>query len=131
MSVIWDGRDNSIQVWFPDVRDLVQRVSIQGNVIDVYAAMLMELQKNGVRSNESDVMRNPSAVSRMKYLNVPTKASRGHRYTHYLVYYAKHWTLMVNDLGTGTWKHYNSLKPRRGMWDEHYNEALKVLGSSG
>lgn len=48
------------------------------------------------------------------------------QYTHYPVYHAKHWTIMVHDAVNGTWKHYNSAKPRRGLQDEHYNESLKV-----
>ncbi|XP_028084373.1 uncharacterized protein LOC114285529 isoform X2 [Camellia sinensis] len=33
---------------------------------------------------------------------------------------------MACDVESGNWKHYNSMRPRRGVRDEHYNEALKV-----
>ncbi|CAL5423209.1 unnamed protein product [Camellia sinensis] len=137
-AVIWDGGESGIQVMFGDIRDLVQRSSIQGNVIDAYAAMLMELQDKGIERQDavdslyvfssvcSDFMQNPNALSRGKYLNVQIKAAKGHRFTHYPVYHANHWTVMVHDTVSESWKHYNSLKPRRGIHDEHYNESLKV-----
>ncbi|CAL5360209.1 unnamed protein product [Camellia sinensis] len=33
---------------------------------------------------------------------------------------------MAHNSHNGNWKHYNSMRPRRGVRDEHYNEALKV-----
>ncbi|CAL5425838.1 unnamed protein product [Camellia sinensis] len=137
-AVIWDGGESGIQVMFGDIRDLVQRSSIQGNVIDAYAAMLMELQDKGIERQDagdssyvfssvcSDFMQNPNALSRGKYLNVQIKAAKGHRFTHYPVYHANHWIVMVHDTVSESWKHYNSSKPRRGIRDEHYNESLKV-----
>lgn len=74
----------------------------------------------------SDMMRNSSAMSRTKYLNVHMKAARGCRYTLFPIYNANHWTVMAHDSESGNWKHYNSMRPRRGVRDEHYNEALKV-----
>ncbi|KAI8010832.1 hypothetical protein LOK49_LG06G01172 [Camellia lanceoleosa] len=112
--------------------------SIHGNVIDAYGAMLTDMHRTVSGREEyqgaayvyssvcADMMRNTSAVSRTKYLNVHTKVARGSRYTVYPIYYANHWTVMVHDSDSGDWKHYNSLRPRRGVRDEHYNEALKV-----
>lgn len=74
-------------------------------------------------------MRNSSAVSRAKYLNVHMKAARGCRYTVIPIYNANHWTVMACDVESGNWKHYNSMRPRRGVRDEHYNEALKVVSA--
>ncbi|KAL7196851.1 hypothetical protein ACSBR1_036795 [Camellia fascicularis] len=33
---------------------------------------------------------------------------------------------MAHEAESENWKHYNSMRPRRGVRDEHYNEALKV-----
>ncbi|KAI8010837.1 hypothetical protein LOK49_LG06G02903 [Camellia lanceoleosa] len=136
--IVWDGGENGIQVHFTDIKDLVQGNSIHGNVIDAYGAMLTDMHRTVSGKEEyqgaayvyssvcADMMRNTSAVSQTKYLNVYTKAARGSRYTVYPIYHANHWTVMVYDSDTGDWKHYNSLRPRRGVRDEHYNEALKV-----
>ncbi|KAI7986906.1 hypothetical protein LOK49_LG14G00376 [Camellia lanceoleosa] len=136
--IVWDGGESGIQVHFSDIKDLVQENSIHGNVIDAYGAMLCRHAgaMSGRREYQAtayvyssmcaDMMRNTSAVSRTKYLNVHTKAARGSRYTVYPIYHANHWTVMVHDSDSGHWKHYNSLRPRRGVRDEHYNEALKV-----
>ncbi|CAL5356211.1 unnamed protein product [Camellia sinensis] len=107
-------------------------------VIDAYAAVLTEMRKTVSASAEfvgttyvytsvcSDMMRNSSAMSRTKYLNVHMKAARGCRYTLFPIYNVIHWTVMAHDSESGNWKHYNSMRPRRGVRDEHYNEALKV-----
>ncbi|KAL7162251.1 hypothetical protein ACSBR2_042684 [Camellia fascicularis] len=119
--IVWDGRHNGTQVHFRDIKDLV---------IDAYVAMLTEMHKTVSDRPEyvgtsyiytsvcSDMMRNSSVVSRTKHLNVHMKAAR--------VYNANHWTVMAHDSESGNWKHYNSMRPRRGVRDEHYNEALKV-----
>ncbi|KAL7210021.1 hypothetical protein ACSBR1_031570 [Camellia fascicularis] len=110
-------------------------------VIDAYAAMLTEMHKMVSGRPEyvgtsyiytsvcSDMMRNSSVVSRTKYLNVHMKAARGCRYTLFPIYNANHWTVMAHDSDSGNWKHYNSMRPRRGVRDEHYNEALKVIST--
>ncbi|KAI8022770.1 hypothetical protein LOK49_LG03G00476 [Camellia lanceoleosa] len=104
-------------------------------VIDAYGAMLTDMHRTVSGREEyqgatyvrwRDMMRNTSAMSQTKYLNVHTKAAQGSRYTVYPIYHANHWTVMVHDSDSGDWKHYNSLRPRRGVRDEHYNEALKV-----
>ncbi|CAL5337391.1 unnamed protein product [Camellia sinensis] len=102
--IVWDGGHNGIQVHFTDIKDLVQQNSIHGN----------------------DMMRNSSVVSRVKYLNVHMKAARGCRYALFPIYNANHWIVMACDSESGNWKHYNSMRPRRGVRDGHYNEALKV-----
>ncbi|XP_028079654.1 uncharacterized protein LOC114281408 [Camellia sinensis] len=136
--IVWDSGHNGIQVHFTDIKDLVQQNSIHGNVIDAYAAMLTEMRKTMSGKAEfvgttyvytsvcSDMMRNSSAMSRTKYLNVHMKAARGYRYTLFPIYNANHWTVMAHNSESGNWKHYNSMRPRRGVRDEHYNEALKV-----
>ncbi|KAI7998065.1 hypothetical protein LOK49_LG10G02262 [Camellia lanceoleosa] len=115
-------------------------VDVEGKeaLIDAYGAMLTDMHRtvSGRREYQgtayvyssvcADMMCNTSAVSRTKYLNIHTKAARGSRYTVYPIYHANHWTVMVHDSDSGDWKHYNSLRPRRGVRDEHYNEALKV-----
>ncbi|XP_028096747.1 uncharacterized protein LOC114296636 [Camellia sinensis] len=139
--IVWDGGHNGIQVHFTDIKDLVQQNSIHGNVIDAYGAMLTEMHKMVSGRAEyvgtsyiytsvcSDMMRNSSAVSRAKYLNVHMKAARGCRYTVIPIYNANHWTVMACDVESGNWKHYNSMRPRRGVRDEHYNVALKVVSA--
>ncbi|GMP62293.1 hypothetical protein CsSME_00024449 [Camellia sinensis var. sinensis] len=136
--IVWDGGDNGIQIHFTNIKDLVQQNLVNGNVIDAYAAMLTEMHRtvSGGREHKratyvycsvcSDMMCNPSTLSRTKYLNVHRKAARNCRYTVYPIFHAKHWTVMVHDSDSGDWKHYNSIRPRRGVRDEHYNEALKV-----
>ncbi|KAL7258752.1 hypothetical protein ACSBR1_004785 [Camellia fascicularis] len=137
--IVWDGGHNEIQVHFTDIKDLVQQNSIHGNVIDAYVAMLTEMHKmvSGrpkyvgtsyiYTSVCSDMMRNSSVVSRTKYLNVHMKAARGCKYTLFSIYNANHWTVMAHDSEIGNWRHYNSMSPRRGVRNEHYNEALKVV----
>ncbi|KAL7171491.1 hypothetical protein ACSBR2_036196 [Camellia fascicularis] len=100
--IVWDGGHNGIQVHFTDVKDLVQQNSKHGNVIDAYAAMLTEMHKMVSGRAEyvgtsyiytsvcSDMMRNGSAVSRAKYLNVHMKAARGCRYALFPIYNANH-----------------------------------------
>ncbi|KAL7238675.1 hypothetical protein ACSBR2_004717 [Camellia fascicularis] len=136
--IVWDGGHNGIQVHFTDIKDLVQQNSIHDNVIDAYAAMLTEMHKMVSGRPEyvgtsyiytsvcSDMMRNSSAISRTKYLNVHMKAAQGCRYTLFPIYNANHWTVMAHDSETGSWRHYNSMRSRREVRDEHYNEALKV-----
>ncbi|CAL5383457.1 unnamed protein product [Camellia sinensis] len=136
--IVWDGGHNGIQVHFTDIKDLVQQNSIHGNVIDAYAAMLTEMRKTVSGRAEfvgttyvytsvcSDIMRNSSVMSQTKYLNVHMKAEQGCRYTLFPIYNANHWTVMAHNSESENWKHYNSMRPRRGVRDEHYNEALKV-----
>lgn len=140
--IVWDGGHNGIQVHFTDIKDLVQQNSIHGNVIDAYAAMLTEMRKTVSGRAEfvgttyvytsvcSDMMRNSSAMSRTKYLNVHMKIAQGCRYTLFPIYNANHWTVTAHDSESGNWKHYNSMRPRCGVRDEHYNEALKVASTS-
>ncbi|KAI7989784.1 ATP-dependent DNA helicase DDM1 [Camellia lanceoleosa] len=84
---------------------LNSQTAAAGNVIDAYAAMLTEMHK-------TDMMRNSSAVSRAKYLNVHMKAAQGCRYALFPIYNANHWTVMAHDSESENWR--------------HYNEALKV-----
>ncbi|XP_028066294.1 uncharacterized protein LOC114269214 isoform X2 [Camellia sinensis] len=65
-----------------------------------------------------DMIRNASALSRT--------TPKPHEGTHFLIYHANHWTVMVLDVETRTWKHYNSMRQRQGMQDDHYNKALKM-----
>ncbi|XP_028066297.1 uncharacterized protein LOC114269214 isoform X3 [Camellia sinensis] len=67
---------------------------------------------------EMDMIRNASALSRT--------TPKPHEGTHFLIYHANHWTVMVLDVETRTWKHYNSMRQRQGMQDDHYNKALKM-----
>ncbi|KAI7994810.1 hypothetical protein LOK49_LG11G00385 [Camellia lanceoleosa] len=83
-------------------------------VIDAYGAMLTDMHRtvSGTREYQGTAYVYSSVCA------VPD--------TLYTQYHANHWTVMVHDSDSGDWKHYNSLRPRRGVRDEHYNEALKV-----
>jgi len=41
-----------------------------------------------------------------------------------------HWTLLVHDTHSMTWKHYNSMRPRDGVEDNHFNKGKKVVITS-
>ncbi|GMP46305.1 hypothetical protein CsSME_00014512 [Camellia sinensis var. sinensis] len=141
-AVIWSAADYGVHVNFKDIQSLVQGGATAGNVIDAYAEILKSSQnvaavncanfsKSYFHSSMcSDMMRNPSVMSKDRYLNVHVIAASGCRYVHYPIYHANHWTTMVYDLDSGTWTHYNSIKTCRGSRDDHFAEAVKVVSTS-
>ncbi|XP_058179445.1 uncharacterized protein LOC131298146 [Rhododendron vialii] len=53
------------------------------------------------------------------------KKTRSFRYVIFPIYMQSHWTVLVQDREEGTWRFYNSFRPRRGR-DCHFEPAKKL-----
>ncbi|KAI8006829.1 hypothetical protein LOK49_LG07G02809 [Camellia lanceoleosa] len=71
-----------------------------------------------------DMMKNNNVRSRNRYVLDNLRAAKLFRYVHFPLCKDAHWTLVVYDTEDGSWKHFNSMWPRSGILDVHYNEAL-------
>ncbi|GMP61140.1 hypothetical protein CsSME_00023725 [Camellia sinensis var. sinensis] len=75
------------------------------------------------------MVNNVNKTTRDRYLEANMRASVGCRFWHFPICHKSHWTLVVYDTEVGSWKHYNSIRPRPGSEDTHYNEALLLKGN--
>ncbi|KAL7212380.1 hypothetical protein ACSBR2_015128 [Camellia fascicularis] len=66
-----------------------------------------------------------TSEQRKKILKNTLQESLPCRYIHIPIHNFNHWTLLVIDKHLGTWKHFNSLRPRKGK-DKHYNVANQL-----
>ncbi|CAL5354158.1 unnamed protein product [Camellia sinensis] len=102
--VMWDGQGHGVAVYFTDVKSLVRQSEIRGN----------------------DMMKNNNVRSRNRYVLDNLRAAKLFRYVHFPLCKDSHWTLVVYDTEDGSWKHFNSMRPRNGIVDVHYMEALSL-----
>ncbi|KAI7992198.1 hypothetical protein LOK49_LG12G02224 [Camellia lanceoleosa] len=137
-AVMWDGQSHGVAVYFTDVKSLVCQSKIRGNVIDAYAVLLNAEQE---RTNEGvdgadksyffssiclDMMKNNNVRSRSRYVLDNLRATKLFRYVHFSLCKDSHWTLVVYDTEDGSWKYFNSMRPRTEIVDVHYMEALSL-----
>ncbi|CAL5438974.1 unnamed protein product [Camellia sinensis] len=101
-------------VYFVDIKSLVQPSSLRGNVIHIYAVLLMEEQDRLVGVEFPDKSYIFSSICLYA------------RYVHFPICFRAHWKLVVYDTEMGVWKHYNSIRPRAGIEDKHFKEAVFV-----
>ncbi|KAI8031003.1 hypothetical protein LOK49_LG01G03433 [Camellia lanceoleosa] len=136
--VMWDGQGHGVAVYFTDMKSLVRQAEIRGNVIDAYAVLLNAEQERineGVDAADKsyffssiclDMMKNNNVRSRNRYVLDNLRAAKLFRYIHFPLCKDSHWTLVVYDTEDGSWKHFNSMRPRTGILDVHYMEALSL-----
>ncbi|GMP39538.1 hypothetical protein CsSME_00010333 [Camellia sinensis var. sinensis] len=137
-AVMWDGQGHGVAVYFTDVKSLVRQSKIRGNVIDAYAVLLNAEQERinkGVDAADKsyffssiclDMMKNNNVRSRNRYVLDNLHAAKLFHYVHFPLCKDSHWTLVVNDIEDGSWKHFNSMRTRSGIVDVHYMEALSL-----
>ncbi|KAI8012420.1 hypothetical protein LOK49_LG06G03523 [Camellia lanceoleosa] len=135
---MWDGQAHGVAVYFTDVKSLVRQTEIRGNVIDAYAVLLNDEQERineGVDAADKsyffssiclDMMKNNNVRSRNRYVLDNLRAAKLFRFVHFPLCKDSHWTLVVYDTEDGSWKHFNSMRPRSGIVDVHYVEALSL-----
>ncbi|KAI8022405.1 hypothetical protein LOK49_LG03G03528 [Camellia lanceoleosa] len=133
-----DRYGHGVVVYFTDVKSLVRQSEIRGNVIDAYAVLLNaehERINEGVDTADKsyffssiclDMMKNNNVQSRNRYVLDNLRAAKLFRYVHFPLCKDSHWTLVVYDTEDGSWKHFNSIRPRSGIVDVHYIEALSL-----
>ncbi|KAI8031018.1 hypothetical protein LOK49_LG01G01125 [Camellia lanceoleosa] len=135
-AVMWDGQGHDVAVYFTDVKSLVRQTEIRGNVINAYVVLLNDEQERineGVDAADKsyffssiclDMMKNNNVRSRNRYVLDNLRAAKLFRFVHFPLCKDSHWTLVVYDTEDGSWKHFNSMRPRSGIVDVHYLEAL-------
>ncbi|KAI8021267.1 hypothetical protein LOK49_LG03G03135 [Camellia lanceoleosa] len=137
-ALMWIGRGGDNAVYFSDVKAIVRQDVVRGNVIDAYAEVLSDEQTRlnvGKDFPENsfffssiclDMMKNDNVAARNNYIMSNLSVARGARYIHFPICHLFHWTLVVYDTNVGSWKHYNSMRPRNGSVGEQYAEAMHV-----
>ncbi|GMP62988.1 hypothetical protein CsSME_00024865 [Camellia sinensis var. sinensis] len=137
-ALMWIGRGDDNAVYFSDVKAIVRQGVVRGNVIDAYAEVLSDEQTRlnaGKDFPENsfffssiclDMMKNDNVAARNNYVMSNLSAARGARYIHFPICHLFHWTLVVYDTNVGSWKHYNSMRPRNGTGGAQYAEAMHV-----
>ncbi|CAL5398165.1 unnamed protein product [Camellia sinensis] len=124
-AVMWDEQGHGVAVYFTNVKSLVRQSEIRGNVIDAYAVLLNSEQER-INEGVDDMMKNNNVRSRNRYVLDNLRAAKLFRYVHFSLCKDSYWTLVVYDTKDGSWKHFNSMRPRNGIVDVHYMEALSL-----
>lgn len=146
---IWCGTIVGCSIYVEDLRCLIIETALNGNVIDAYAEVLLMKQK----TRESEVLKQRGDGENTQGGTAPTsyaltsgflKLIAGHtheerqsilgnmmrntsayRYLLFPIHNNFHWTLLVLDTEEGTWRFYNSRRPRTGV--DHSLESAKIL----
>lgn len=144
---IWCGSVSNCSVFAEDLRCLITENAISGNVIDAYAEFLLmeqELKRRDIGMDGESTQGGPNVSSyaftssflsliagkagdeSTKILkHMMTRTSR-YRYLLLPINHLFHWTLLVLDTEEGTWKFYNSMRPRKGIMDASLEAARQL-----
>ncbi|CAL5433957.1 unnamed protein product [Camellia sinensis] len=116
--------NNKLKVW-ANMNKLnkqkVQNLHKNGgaDVIDAYGEILLELQ--GLVNPENHATVPPH--KRNKLIDVHIKEYQGQRFLIFPIHDNFHWTIVMYDVKENVWRHYNSLRPKEGIYDPHIDKA--------
>ncbi|KAF7148998.1 hypothetical protein RHSIM_Rhsim03G0108200 [Rhododendron simsii] len=142
-SCIWTGSELGSNIWVEDIRQLIEESAMSGNVIDAYSEVLFleqqrrasEIQGDGTQMNNEmsyvfswtflGLLGEKTPEERLILLGKMMPKTKSYRYLLFPIHHGFHWTLLVLDTEEGSWKFYNSKRPRTGV-DSNCEVAVQL-----
>ncbi|CAL5326252.1 unnamed protein product [Camellia sinensis] len=107
---------SNLHVYFDDIVNLIKEELIHSNLIDAYVELLHEQQA---------VVNPTSDEASFIFTSICLKVIREYHPRKRNKHIDAH-TIVVYDAKDNLWRHYNSLRPRTGIYDPHIDQAQEV-----
>ncbi|KAH7834305.1 hypothetical protein Vadar_014715 [Vaccinium darrowii] len=137
---IWCGSVSNCSVFAEDLRYLITENAISGTVIDAYAEYLLmeqELRSTDIGKEGNDgvftqggfqcgLIAGKTSDERGEIFDRMMTRTSQYRYLLFPIHHHFHWTLLALDTEEGTWKFFNSMRPRKGIMDASLEAARQL-----